>query len=82
MLGFVTGVGRRLQETCRWNGRNGYGGMFNNRFLLLCLFFALTKVHGETRASGKHRDGCGDPRRIQDMVSVFYTPFSTVTLIF
>ena len=83
MLGFLTGVGRRVQETCRWNGRNGYGRIFNNRFFPLCLFFVITEVYEGTGACGKHRDGCGDPRRIRKWyLFLTYTPVSPVRLIF
>ena len=44
VLGFVTGVRRRVQETCRQNGQNGYGRKFNDRSFRLCPFFVTTEV--------------------------------------
>jgi len=44
MLGFVTGVGRIVQDICR---RNGYGRMFYKGFTRNVLFFVITGVHGE-----------------------------------
>ena len=48
-----------------------------------CLFLVTPEACWETRACGKHRDGCGDPRRIRIWCLFFtYTPVSTVSLIF
>jgi len=46
-------------------------------------FLFITEAYGETRACGKHRDGCNDPRRIRVWYLFFtYTPVSTFSLIF
>lgn len=34
--------------------------------------FVITEVYGVTRACEKHRGGCGDPERDQDVVFMFY----------
>jgi len=67
--GFVTGVGRRVQEAGK---RKGYGGMANNRFYPPYLFFVITGVYGGTRACGQHRDRCGDRQKDQEVVFVFF----------
>ena len=55
MLGFVTGVGRIVQEICR---RKGYGRLgFYPQFL----FFVITGVYGGIGTYNKHRDRCGGP---------------------
>jgi len=41
VLGFVTGVGRIVQETRRWNG---YGRMFYGGFIRNVLSFVITGV--------------------------------------
>ena len=46
VLDFVAGVGRRVQETCRQNGWNGYKRMFNNRFLPLSFLGYYGRVLG------------------------------------
>ena len=74
------GSGKESLETCRRNGQNWYGRMFNNRFYPLCFFFVITEVYWGTRVSGKHRDGCGNPRRIRMWyLSFTYTPVSPLT---
>jgi len=79
MLGFVTRVGRIVQEICR---RNGCGRMFYKGFIHNVLFFAITGVYGGIRTCGKHRDRCGDPWEDQEVVLYFtYTPISTDSLI-
>ena len=65
MLGFVTRVRWRVQETCRQNGRNGHGRIFSNTFFPLCFFLVIIEVYGETKAYRKHRDGSGDLRRVR-----------------
>jgi len=45
-LGFVTGVGRRVQETCRWNERNGYGRMLIFPVVFCLLLRKCTKEQG------------------------------------
>jgi len=73
------GVGRRVQETS-----DGTDGMDAGEYILPAMFFfVITEVYGGTRACGKHRDGCGDPRRIRMWYFPFtYTPVFTVSLIF
>jgi len=78
MLGFVTGVGRIIQEICR---RNGYGRMFCKVFICNVLFFFIRGVYGGIGTCGKHRDRCGDPWEDQEVVLCFtYTSVSTDSL--
>ena len=58
VLGFVTGVGRRVREMWR---RNGYGRMLKNRFYPLFPSFVIAEVYGGTRACGKLGYRHGDP---------------------
>jgi len=79
MLGFVTRVGRIVQEICR---RNGYGRMFHKGSIRNVIFFVITGVYGGIGACGKHRDRCGDPWEDQEVVLCFtYTPVFTDSLI-
>jgi len=80
VLGFVTEVGRIVQEISRLNG---YGRMLNKGFYPRCLFSDTTGVYRGIRPCDKHRDRCGDPQEDQDVVLYFtYSPVSTVSLIF
>jgi len=48
-------------------------------FFLSFFLFVITEVYEGTRACGKHRDGCGGPRRIRIWYLFFtYTPVSTL----
>jgi len=79
MLGFVTGMGRIVQEICR---RNGYGKMVYASLYPQCSFLVITVVYGGIGKCGKHRDRCGDPWEDQEIVLCFtYTPVSTDSLI-
>jgi len=50
VLDFVSGVGRIVQEICRWNG---YGNIFYKEFYPQCFFFVITGVYEGIGACGK-----------------------------
>ena len=82
VLGPVTGVGGEFRRDV--DGTDGMDmGECSTIDFSRCLFFVITEVYEGTRACGKHRGGCGDPRRIRIWYLLLtYIPVSTVSLVF